>query len=217
VVVPSTGFGLPDRRRVFYRVVGGDQIREVASLFGVPIADLCRWNALDAGASLHDGMTLQIYPAAPPRSDVLVLDEKDATVLPVGSKEFFAHFEGLRGRTRVEIAAKHGDTFRTIAGRYGLSVAQLERINGRARGTALNPGDKLVVYVANEKAAAAIAAAPKKTPAEERPVEAVTVAAPIAGGGTLDEPAGTVEGAVKPAVMMSDEAPVPKVETSPKR
>src|SRR6185312_12702060 len=120
VVVPAQTFGA-EGRRVFYKVVPGDTMRDVAAIFGVTTDDVCRWNVLDPGASLHDGMTLQIYPRGPTRPDVLVLEEKAARVLRVGSPEFFAHFEGLRGRTRLELFAKQGDTWRTIAHKYGLS------------------------------------------------------------------------------------------------
>jgi membrane-bound lytic murein transglycosylase D len=165
VVVPAQSFAFADRRRIFYRVIPGDTLRDVASLFGVTPDEVCRWNAIDPAATLHDGMALQIYPpAGPTRSDVLALEERDARVLPVGSPEFFTHFEGLKGRTRLELTAKQGDTWRTVAHKYGLSVAQLERINGRARSTALNPGDKLVVYVANGKVPAAPGARPGHAP-----------------------------------------------------
>ncbi|APR80989.1 Membrane-bound lytic murein transglycosylase D precursor [Minicystis rosea] len=219
VVVPAPAFSYPDRRRVFYRVVAGDTLREVSSVLGVSAGEICRWNALDPGASLHDGMTLQAFvPPTRDRNDVLVLEEKDALVVPVGSKEFFAHFEGLRGRTRVEVVAKHGDTFRTIAQRYGLTVAQLERINGRARSSNLSPGDKLVCYVSKEKAAAALAALPKHERSPEasppEPVdEAVAVAGAVARGTGADDAAAKDEGAVKPAVLVHDVSPAKKPDT----
>lgn len=198
VVVPALSFSYRDRRRVFYRVVTGDTLRDLASILGVSVGDLCRWNAIDPGAALHDGMTLQAYlpshDGRRDRGDVLVLDEKDARVLPVGSRAFFAHFEGLRGRTRVEIVAKRGDTFRTIARRYGLSVAQLERINGRRRSSSLDPGDKVVVYVPHDKAAAALAAAAKKHP------DAVAVA----GRAPADDAAPKDEVEVKPASLVRE-------------
>ena len=154
VVVPAETFSFADRRRVFYRVIPGDTLRDVAGIFGVTTDEICRWNAIDSGATLHDGMTLQIYaPPGPTRADVLALEERDARVLAVGSPEFFSHFEGQRGRTRVELVARQGDTWRAIAHKYGLNVAQLERINGRARSTPINPGDKLVVYASSTKAA----------------------------------------------------------------
>jgi membrane-bound lytic murein transglycosylase D len=201
VVVPASSFAQPDRRRVFYRVVSGDTLRDLASVFAASVGDLARWNALDPAASLHDGMILQVYVPreAPARADVLTLEEKEARVLAVGSPEFFTHFEGLRGRTRLEIVAKKGDSFRSIAGKYGLSVAQLERINGRARSSALAAGDRVVVYMAANKAAAMHAPAPKKEPAkpEEKAPEAVVVASPIAGGASGHDGAPKDEG--KPA------------------
>ncbi len=183
VVVPAEAFAFPDRRRVFYRVIPGDTLRDVASLFGVTSDEVCHWNAIDPAATLHDGMALQIFaPPGPTRSDVLALEEKDAHVLAVGSPEFFTHFEGLRGRTRLELVAKQGDTWRMVAHKYGLSVAQLERINGRGRGTPLNAGDKLVVYVTNGKAPpvspASHAAPGQAAPPVDRSSDVVAVAKP---------------------------------------
>jgi membrane-bound lytic murein transglycosylase D len=192
VVVPAQAFAPPDRRRVFYRVVPGDTLRDVAQVLGVTADEICAWNAIDAGAALHDGMTLQIYaPAGAARTDVLVLDEKDAHVLAVGSPEFFSHFEGQRGRTRLEVTARQGDTWRTLARRYGLSVAQLERINGRARTATLSPGEKFVVYVSSAKLPADAARAAKQ---EEKAADADAVAAVA--------PAVGDDGAVKPAVLV---------------
>jgi membrane-bound lytic murein transglycosylase D len=203
VVVPAEAFSYPDRKRVFYRVVSGDTLRDVAGLFGITADELCRWNALDPTATLHDGMALQVYaPTIRPRSDVLVLEEKDTAVLPVGSMEFFSHFEGLRGRTRFEHVAKKGDTWRSVAHKYGLSVAQLERINGRGRSTALNPGDKLVVYAAAAKAPKGAPAQPEKRPVQEKASEAVAMAeAPVVTKSVHDH-----EGA--PAAPAADDAAV---------
>ena len=211
VVVPARAVAL-DRegspmspRRVFYRVIPGDTLRDVAAVFGVTTDEICGWNAIDPGASLHDGMVLQIYPPPGPlRADVLVLEEKDAHPLLVGSPEFFTYFEGQRGRTRVELTARQGDTWRLIAHRYGLTVGQLERINGRGRSTALNPGDKLVVYVPSAQApATAPASKPGKETADDKAPEAVVVtkpggpASPLAEGATPRD-----ESVVKSAAML---------------
>jgi membrane-bound lytic murein transglycosylase D len=205
VVVPAQSFSYPDRRRVFYRVVPGDTLRDVAALFGVTTDEICRWNAIDPAARVHDGMALQVYaPKGPVRPDVLALEEKEATVLPVGSPEFFAHFEGQRGRTRLEVAAKQGDTWRTLARRYGLSVAQLERINGRGRGTALNPGDKVVVYVAADKAPPELKGA-KPPHAEEKAPEQVAVTRPIDPAPAAADDAAPKDEA-KPVVMIAPAA-----------
>lgn len=187
VVVPPVAFSYPERRRLFYRVMHGDTLRDLPGVFGVTAGELCRWNALDPSATLHDGMTLQVYaPSGHVPADALVLAEKDAKVLSVGSREFFAHFEGLRGRTRLEHVAKQGETFRTVARRYGLSVAQLERINGRARSSHLSVGDKLTVYVASNRLGPAELAAAQKAEAEAE----IAVANPVVHSVTPDDAKG---------------------------
>jgi membrane-bound lytic murein transglycosylase D len=153
VSVPAGAFSYPDRQRVFYRVVPGDTLKELAPAFGVTPDDVARWNGLDARASLQEGMSIQLYPTKRPEGAVL-LEEKDAHVLVVGSPDFYAHFEALRGRKRIEVIAKEGDTYRAIASKNGLSVAQLERINQKPRSTPLQAGDKVVVYVPAGKAKA---------------------------------------------------------------
>ncbi len=194
VVVPGQPFAYPDRKRVFYRVVPGDTVREVARVFGIDPDELSRWNALDPGAALHDGMTLQVFvaPAAVPRN-VLVLAEKDAHVLSAGSPEFFAYFESQKGRRRVEVVAREGDTWKSLAKRYGLSVGMMERINQRARSSALAAGDRLVVYVPSG------AAGPDLVPDRQADDKSeVAVAAAPAGE---DEAAAKDDDAVKPAVI----------------
>jgi membrane-bound lytic murein transglycosylase D len=198
VVVPAQVFSYADRQRVFYRVVSGDSLRELSAVFGVSVDDLCRWNALDSGAALHDGMTLQIFAQKGKLPDsALVLADKDAQVLHVGSQEFFAHFESLRGRKRVELLAKQGDTWRSLGHKYGLSVAQMERINGRARSTPLAPGEKVVVYVPAARAVDAAVLAPKP---EDRPPEEVAVAKPLE-----EDSKDKDDGAVKPAALKPGE------------
>jgi membrane-bound lytic murein transglycosylase D len=179
VVVPAQAFTYLDRERVFYRVIPGDTLRAVASVFSVSPDEISRWNAIDPSAALHDGMTLQIFtPKDKIPTDALVLAEKDAMILASGTPEFVAHFESLRGRSRVEVVAKQGDTWRTVAGRYGLSMGQMERINHRSRTSPLCEGDRCVVYVPTARAAdvakrsgGVITGAPDEAPAVTKPVE----------------------------------------------
>jgi membrane-bound lytic murein transglycosylase D len=148
VIVPSEKWTYPDRRRVFYRPVPGDTLRDVSDVFSVTPDEITRWNGLDPSASLHDGMTLQVFVSKDARlDDVAVLEEKDARLMTVGSDAFFAHFEGLKGRKRMEVVVREGESFKSIAAHHGLSIGLLERINQRARSSPLQPGDKLVVYV----------------------------------------------------------------------
>ncbi len=179
VVVPAQSFTYVDRERLFYRVIHGDTLRAVAAVFTVSPDEICRWNAIDPAAALHDGMTLQIFtPKDKVPTDALVLAEKDAKILTSGTPEFVAHFESLRGRTRLELVAAKGDTWRSVAGRYGLSLGQMERINHRSRSSPLCEGDRCVVYVPTARAEAAakksnavITGAPDEAPAVTKPVE----------------------------------------------
>jgi len=170
VVVPPEKFSYSDKRRIFYRIVAGDTPKEIAAALSVSLGDLCRWNVLDPSASLHDGMVLQAFvPKSAQFSHALVTEEENARVLAVGSPEFFEHFESLKGRKRMEVVAREGDTWRGLSKRYGLSLGMLERINHRSRSSVLTPGEKIVVYMAAPKPAAPKAAPP--LPAESEPLE----------------------------------------------
>ena len=159
VVVPSDMFVYPDRKRVFYRVLVGDTLREIASALRDSVDDLRRWNDLDAGARLQEGMTLQAFvPADADLSHVVVVPESDVRVLAVGSDEFFAAQEKERSFRRVTVVARAGDTLESIGKKYDVPVKTMERVNRRGRGDTLRTGDSVVVYVPNNVAAPSSAA-----------------------------------------------------------
>ncbi|WP_245677914.1 lytic transglycosylase domain-containing protein [Chondromyces crocatus] len=194
ITVPPQRFSYEDRRRVFYRVVSGDALRDVASVLGVGVDELCRWNALDPSASLHEGMSLQVFLHKSRRTDdVLLLEEADARILPVGSDDFFAHFEALKGRKRLEVAVRDGDDWRKLSSRYGLSLGMLERINHRSRRSPLQPGEKVVVYVPLDRPSEPVIAPPPRDGEE-------AIAAAIDPGS---------EGSVKPALLRPDASDTP--------
>jgi membrane-bound lytic murein transglycosylase D len=147
VVVPADLFVYPDRRRVFYRVQIGDTLREIASALHVGVDDLDRWNDIDPGARLQEGMTLQAFVAEDlDLSHVVVVPENDVRVLAVGSDEFFAAMERERGFKRVTVTARSGDTLESIGRRFAVPVRTMERVNRRGRTDALKAGDTVVVY-----------------------------------------------------------------------
>jgi membrane-bound lytic murein transglycosylase D len=170
VIVPADEFVYPDRRRVFYRVQIGDTLKEIASALKVSVDDLDRWNDVDPGARLQEGMTLQAFvPQGADMSHVVVVPESDVRVLPVGSDEFFASLEHDRGFRRVTVSAKAGDTLESIGKRFDVPVRTMERVNRRGRTEALRAGDTVVVYaptgVATPGATEATASnAPSPTP-----------------------------------------------------
>ncbi|HEX2876719.1 MAG TPA: LysM peptidoglycan-binding domain-containing protein [Polyangiaceae bacterium] len=154
VVVPSRSVDLPDRKRVFYRVVSGDTATGVATAFRVTPQDLADWNALDVQARLEPGMSLQVFVAKnADLSKVLHVPEAHAKILIAGSPEFCDYFEGQNGKKRLLIAAREGDTLGSIGKRYGMTVGQMERVNRRGRSDQVAPGERIIVYTERAKPA----------------------------------------------------------------
>ncbi len=150
VVVPSDVFVYPDRKRVFYRVLVGDTLKEIGSALHSSPDELARWNDLDPGARLQEGMTLQAFVA--PDADltrVVVVPESDVRVVGVGSEEFFAALEHDKGVKRITVVARAGDTVESIGRRFDVSPRTMERVNHQNRGHVLSAGDTVVVYVPN--------------------------------------------------------------------
>jgi membrane-bound lytic murein transglycosylase D len=147
VVVPARRFAEPGRTRLFYRVLPGDQMAEVAAAFGVAPSEVALWNALDPSATLQPGMTLQVFvPATFDASRTRCLTEHEARVLIAGTDEFFDYFEKQNGRKRIAITAKKGDTLAAIGKRYGMSPGMMERINRIPSSSRIAEGDKVIVY-----------------------------------------------------------------------
>jgi membrane-bound lytic murein transglycosylase D len=203
VVVPSQTFSYPDRRRVFYRVMAGDTIHQVANALSVTADELRRWNVLDPAASLHEGMSLQVYlPLGQKLPQAVAVEERDVRLLVAGTSEFFTHFEGQKGRTRIEVVAEPGDTWKSLAKKYGLSVGMMERINQKPRSSALSPGDRLVVYVPSASAPAVEPPAPSGvSDRSDVAVAGATGAGEAPGAASEAAAAATAEpaAAVKPA------------------
>jgi membrane-bound lytic murein transglycosylase D len=147
VVVPARRFSYTERRRIFYRVLGGDTLDQVARQLGVAASELSTWNALDGSARLQHGMVLQAYAATSfDLSKVRYYEPSQVRVLIAGSDEFFEHFEGLNDRKRIVVTARDGDTLSTVGKRYGMSTGMMERINRFSRNKKLTAGDRVVVY-----------------------------------------------------------------------
>jgi membrane-bound lytic murein transglycosylase D len=147
VVVPHQAYAFPGRDRVFYKVCNNDSLNEIAHAFSVTPGELVRWNGLDADATLQADMTLQLF--VPQRTDlsrVRYIKPNNTQLLLTGSVEFIEFFEGQKGRNRVVVGAKPGDTLSKIGSRYGMSVSMMERINRFPRDKQLRSGEPVVVY-----------------------------------------------------------------------
>jgi peptidoglycan lytic transglycosylase D len=147
VVVPPRDFDYPKRRRIFYHVLAGDTLARVARAFSVTRSELETWNALDPSARLQSGMVLQMFvPRDAGLDHVRHIDGDRARLLVAGSREFFNYFEAQKGRRRILVTVKRGDTLYSIGKRYGMSVGWMERVNRFSRHKQLQIGETVVVY-----------------------------------------------------------------------
>jgi membrane-bound lytic murein transglycosylase D len=147
VAVPDRSFGYEGRERVFYRTRDGDGLEEIAETFGVRAAELTEWNNLDPTAKLHPRMVLQIFV----RKDfdpvgVMLLDPARVRVVTLGSEEFLELETARKGKKRLTVTAKAGDTLAKLGRRYGLTPGDLARINRFSYNTELHDGQRIVVY-----------------------------------------------------------------------
>jgi LysM repeat protein len=132
--------------RVFYRVVSGDTLSEIAAAFSVNRSALVAWNSIDESARLVPGMALQIFVGRGKVLGANCLREHQARVLVAGTPPFFDYYEGLNGKKRIVVGVREGDTLASIGRRYGMTVGWMERVNRRSRSDRLEPGETVVVY-----------------------------------------------------------------------
>ena len=147
VAVPERVFNYEGRERVFYKTRDGDTLEDIADATGVRPDDLVEWNSLDPAAKLHPRMVLQIFVRKdfdPTR--IVLLDPASVRVVTLGSEEFLELDTARRGKKRLIIEAKAGDTLARLGRRYGLTVGDLARINRFSHNTELQGGQKVVVY-----------------------------------------------------------------------
>lgn len=153
VAVPDGTLRFADKRRVFYRTLGGERIEEIARFFELPTDALLAWNRLDPGVPLPSGLYVQLFlPRDRTLDDAILLTEDEVTILEIGSEEFFAYHEAQRGRIRFVHKAQEGETLASIGERFGLSVGSLARINQFSRNHRLRPGDSVIVYAELDRA-----------------------------------------------------------------
>jgi membrane-bound lytic murein transglycosylase D len=146
VVVPQDLFVYPDRTRVFYRVQVADTMKDICDQFKIAPDELRRWNGIDPSARLVENMTLQLFvPNDTDLTRTVVLHENDVRTLVPGTEDFFRHWEE-KGRRRVIVNAKAGESIGEIGKRHGVTGSMMERINRRGRNETLSEGERVVVW-----------------------------------------------------------------------
>jgi membrane-bound lytic murein transglycosylase D len=165
VAVPDKDATVPGRKRLFYRTLPEDGAREIAAFFKVKPTELAHWNHVDLDARLASNMVLQLWVTPDfDESKAALVDPARVRLTTTGSDEFFDLVESKRGRVRLAYTIKKGDDLKRVGRKFGLTVADLERINRfGAHHTDLRIGQKITVYREMSKAEKT-AAACKITP-----------------------------------------------------
>jgi membrane-bound lytic murein transglycosylase D len=147
VGVPGDTFVYVDRHRVFYRVADGDDLNEIAHFFRVTAEEIRIWNRVSTDAKLQRGMFLQLYvPTDAELNQTLVLAPNAVRTLVVGSEEFFNFHQSQQNRVRLRYRVKPGDTLRSLAERFDLSIGSIARINQFGREKKLEPDSEIIIY-----------------------------------------------------------------------
>jgi membrane-bound lytic murein transglycosylase D len=171
-------FVYTDRRRVFYRVADGDELREIAQFFKVTPDEILMWNRVSHDCKLQRGMFLQLFvPQDADLTQTLVMSPNDVRTIVVGSEEFFNYHETQQNRTRIRYRVKPGDTLKSVADKFGLSIGSIARINQFSRDTKLKPESEIIVYAPEPTKKPE--PAKKSEPSKKAAVAPPTKAAPV--------------------------------------
>lgn len=112
-----------------YTIKSGDTLWSISRSYGVSIEQLLGWNGIGEKNILTPGDILIVY------------SRQNQEIVPV-----VAHISKPE-QQHISYTVKQGDSLWDIARRYGVSVEQLQKWNSMNKGTRLNPGQNLDIYV----------------------------------------------------------------------
>ncbi len=177
-----------------YTLRPGDKLEKIAPRFGMTVANLKSVNGIQGKIRVAPGLTLLV----PGKGDDLPLD-----ALPLSQPEISAA-PPARSEVRTHIVAR-GETLATIARRFDLSLAELQRIN-HLRGSAVKPGTRLIVSSAGNGT---------KAPGEASKAAKVEKVEKAQKAGKLAKVPETSAGA-KPRAASAASPPAPAARRAPK-
>ncbi len=154
---------LPPEERVQnirYEAHQGDTIKKIARRFGISAQDLAEMNGIDPNAKLRRGKVVTI----PKNASAMVASADDDGDTSVRT---------LRHKVR------KGETLKSIAKRYGVTTAQLQKWNGLGKRGAIHRGQTLKI----RKVETSVASKGSKESRKQR-VAAATTAVPLDAGST---------------------------------
>lgn len=168
IVAPPAPEATPAKPRE-HTIAKGDSLNALARHYGVTVADLRTWNGMESDV-VKIGQVLKLEAPVADTKSTEAKPEKAAEAAPAdagAAKETVSAAQPPDTDKR-EHSVAAGETLGSIAGMYGVSVAEIQAWNNLDPGeTVINAGAALVLYLPvavqeEGKAAAEKAAAPEK-------------------------------------------------------
>lgn len=145
--------------RKIHNVRRGENLRDIAKLYGVSATDVKRWNNLRRGKVKEgDRLVIEVYekvladastkPTSPTTVTTVVKeDKKESTARTKSSKKTASAKKKRQQQQRTTThTVKSGDNLDKLARRYGTTVAAIQQANGMSKGTTrINIGQKIKI------------------------------------------------------------------------
>ncbi len=113
-------------KRMTYVVQSGDTLWSIAKKHSLEVEQISKWNDLSARKGIRDGQSL-------------VLWSKDA------GKKLTLTASGIRASQSISYKVREGDSLFSISRKFGVSVAELRKINGSELNKNMQPGKSITV------------------------------------------------------------------------
>jgi membrane-bound lytic murein transglycosylase D len=129
---------VPGREKYVHVVTKGQTLWDISMLYGVSVSDIRNWNGLGSSRIIYPEQQLNIW--LPEKSPQLasVTPPKDANLPPA-----ILENESKSQQTTI-YTVKRGDTLWDIASKFGVSIRDIKRWNGR-QNNLIKPGDQLKI------------------------------------------------------------------------
>jgi LysM repeat protein len=148
-------FNYPDRQLIYFPVRHTLSIEQVASFFQLTPGEVTVWNQLDPYAQLQKGMAVRLYVAKDfDLSTALTADPSQVELVSPMTEEAELAFEYAQRRDerrikQVKHLVRSGQSLRSIAKKYGVSVSDIRAENKLRRSSSIYAGLLLKIPVSN--------------------------------------------------------------------
>lgn len=147
----------------------GENIRDIAKLYGVSATDIKRWNKLRRGKVKEgDKLTVEVTEHVTPQEVHVVPAPEVAQVISPEQPKPRENTQRTKATQTTTHMVKKGDTLSSIARKYGTTIAAIQGANGmKQNDTSIQIGQKLKIPAKGGVAASKTTTAKKSTAAKK--------------------------------------------------